>query len=143
MTGAMDGHAEDRGRVYQASGDQHITEHHHYGGEASASGGPDSVRRPAVGRPPAVPRDRAEVLERLQASVRAGRGGEVHVLYGMGGCGKTAVAYTFFQLATNESGRVGLWVSASDRASLRAGMLAVAADRGAGAGGTGTWATCG
>lgn len=49
----------------------------------------------------------------------------------MGGCGKTAVAYTFFQLAINAYGRVGLWVSASDRASLRAGMLAVAADRGA------------
>jgi hypothetical protein len=29
---------------------------------------------------------------------------------------------------------VGLWVNASDRASLRAGMLAVAADRGAGDG---------
>ena len=49
----------------------------------------------------------------------------------MGGCGKTAVAYTFFQLATTECGSVGLWVSASDRSSLRAGMLAVAADRGA------------
>lgn len=53
------------------------------------------------------------------------------MLYGMGGSGKTAVAYTFFQLAVGECERVGLWVSASDRASLRAGMLAVAADRGA------------
>ncbi|MFI1163073.1 tetratricopeptide repeat protein [Streptomyces sp. NPDC020801] len=134
MTGAMDGHAEDRGRVYQASGDQHISEHHHYGDEAAAPSGPDSVRRPAVGRPPIVLRDRAEVLERLRESVRAERGGEVYVLCGMGGCGKTAVAYTFFQMATNECGRVGLWVGASDRASLRAGMLAVAADRGAGDG---------
>lgn len=134
MTGAMDGHAEDRGRVYQASGDQHISEHHHYGDEAATPGGPDSVRRPAVGRPPVVLRDRVEVLERLRAGVRAGRGGEAYVLYGMGGCGKTAVAYTFFQLIVNECGRVGLWVSASDRASLRAGMLAVAADRGAGDG---------
>ncbi|MEZ3182774.1 tetratricopeptide repeat protein [Streptomyces pimonensis] len=138
MTAGMGGHAEDRGRVYQASGDQHISEHHHYGehGEpgdgAAASQGPDSVRRPAVGRPPLVLRDRTEVLDRLRASVREEHGGEVYVLYGMGGCGKTAVAYTFFQLATGEYGRVGLWVSASDRASLRAGMLAVAADRGAG-----------
>lgn len=132
MTGAMDGRADDRGRVFQASGDQHISEHHHYGEELDTSGGsPDSVRRPAVGRPPVVLRDRLEVLERLRASVRAGRGGEAYVLYGMGGCGKTAVAYTFFQLAVDEYGRVGLWVSASDRASLRAGMLAVAADRGA------------
>ncbi|MFJ9421038.1 tetratricopeptide repeat protein [Streptomyces sp. NPDC101249] len=126
----MDGHAEDRGRVYQASGDQHITEHHHHG-DAAAAGGPDSVRRPAVGQPPVVLRDRAEVLERLIASQRAERGGEVYVLYGMGGCGKTAVAYTLFQRAEAEHGRVGLWVGASDRASLRAGMLAVAADRGA------------
>ncbi|MGW0879423.1 tetratricopeptide repeat protein [Streptomyces sp. NPDC002671] len=130
MTGSMDGRAEDRGRVYQASGDQHISEHHHYGEETATPGGPDSVRHPAVGRPPFVLRDRAEVLERL----REGRSGEVYVLYGMGGCGKTAVAYTFFQLATSEYGRVGLWVSAFDRASLRAGMLAVAADRGAGDG---------
>lgn len=130
-SGAMDGRAEDRGRVYQASGDQHITEHHHYGGQPAAPGGPDSVRRPAVGRPPVVLRDRAEVLERLRASARARRGGEVYVLHGMGGCGKTAVAYTFFQQATGEFARVGLWVGAADRASLRAGMLAVAADRGA------------
>ncbi|MHB9862261.1 tetratricopeptide repeat protein [Streptomyces sp. YIM S03343] len=127
MTGSMDGRAEDRGRVYQSSGDQHISEYHYHGDEAAPPVGPDSVRRPAVGRPPGVLRDRAEVLERL----RAGRSGEVYVLYGMGGCGKTAVAYTFFQLATGDGGRVGLWVSASDRASLRAGMLAVAADRGA------------
>ncbi|MFJ6103795.1 tetratricopeptide repeat protein [Streptomyces sp. NPDC092359] len=130
MTGATDGHAEDHGRVYQAAGDQHISEHHHYGKDPAAPSGPDSVRRPAVGRPPVVLRDRAEVLERL----RAGRGGEVYVLYGMGGCGKTAVAYTFFRLATEEGGRVGLWVNASDRSGLRAGMLAVAADRGAGDG---------
>ncbi|WP_405915420.1 tetratricopeptide repeat protein [Streptomyces sp. NBC_00728] len=127
----MDGHAEDRGRVYQSSGDQHINEHHHYGGDTSGPSGPDSVRRPAVGRPPAVLRDRAEVMERLRAGVEEGRGGEVYVLYGMGGSGKTAVACVLFQTAIGECGRAGLWVNASDRASLRAGMLAVAADRGA------------
>ncbi|MET7926944.1 tetratricopeptide repeat protein [Streptomyces sp. NPDC005349] len=41
------------------------------------------------------------------------------------------MAYTLFQHATNNVGRIGLWVNASDPASLRAGMLAVAADRGA------------
>ncbi|MEU3533487.1 tetratricopeptide repeat protein [Streptomyces murinus] len=127
----MDGHAEDHGRIYQTSGDQHITEHHHYGDEPATPCGPDSVRRPAVGRPPVVLRDRTEVLERLRAGVRTSRTGEVYVLHGMGGCGKTAVAYTLFQQAIGEGGRVGLWVSAADRASLRAGMLAVAADRGA------------
>ena len=75
MTGSMDGRAEDRGRVYQASGDQHITEHHHYGDEMAVPGSPDSVRRPAVGRPPVVLRDRSEILERLRASVHAGRSG--------------------------------------------------------------------
>ncbi|MFJ3894492.1 tetratricopeptide repeat protein [Streptomyces sp. NPDC090083] len=131
MTGGMDGHAEDRGRVYQASGDQHINEHHHYGGDTSGASGPDSVRRPAVGRSPVVLRDRTEVMDRLRVGVEVGHGGEVYVLYGMGGSGKTAVACALFQEVTGEQSRVGLWVNASDRASLRAGMLAVAADRGA------------
>ncbi|WP_326599922.1 tetratricopeptide repeat protein [Streptomyces sp. NBC_01803] len=129
----MDGHAEDDGRVYQASGDQHITEHHHYADGAFTVGGPDSVRRPTVGRSPVVLRDRAEVLERLREGVTSGLG-EVFVLHGMGGCGKTTVACAVFQFAIEEGGRIGLWVNASERASLRAGMLAVAADRGAGDG---------
>ncbi|MGW2919851.1 tetratricopeptide repeat protein [Streptomyces angustmyceticus] len=129
----MDGHAEDAGRVYQSSRDQHISEYHYHGSDDPGSTGPDSVRRPAVGRAPVVLRDRAEVLDRLRASVAEakGSGGQVFVLHGMGGCGKTAVAHAFFQFATEAGGRVGLWVNASDRASLRSGMLAVAADRGA------------
>ncbi|MGY4954376.1 tetratricopeptide repeat protein [Streptomyces nigrescens] len=127
----MDGHAEDDGRVYQSSRDQHISEYHYHGSDEPGSAGPDSVRRPAVGRAPVVLRDRAEVLERLRASVAEEDGGQAFVLHGMGGCGKTAVAHAFFQFATEVSGRVGLWVNASDRASLRSGMLAVAADRGA------------
>lgn len=134
---AMRGRARDDARVYQTTGDQHISEqhigeqHHHYGSPGPAIAGPDSVRRPTVGRAPTVLRDRAEVLARLREGVAPGRGGEVYVLHGMGGCGKTALAYAFFHVATAEYGRVGLWVNASDRAALRAGMLAVAADRGA------------
>ncbi|MFJ6723925.1 tetratricopeptide repeat protein [Streptomyces sp. NPDC091281] len=132
MTGGMDGHAEDQGRIFQASGDQHINEHHHYAaGDGAGAGGPDSVRRPAVGRPPVVLRDRHEVMDRLRASVAAGRGGEVYVLYGMGGSGKTAVACALFQEVAAEQGRAALWVNVADRAGLRGGMLAVAADRGA------------
>ncbi|MBM7438864.1 hypothetical protein JOC24_002272 [Streptomyces sp. HB132] len=134
MTGGTDGHAEDQGRVYQSRGDQHISEHHHYGGVGPEHGGPDSVRRPAVGRCPVALRDRNEVMERLRESVRAEHGGQVYVLYGMGGSGKTAVACALFDEVTRDQGRVGLWVNAADRASLRAGMLAVAADRGAGDG---------
>ena len=131
----MDGRARDEGRVYQASGDQHINEHHHYGGSPPVTpAGPDSVRRPAVGRMPAVLRDRTEVLERLEGAFAAGRCDEIYVLYGMGGCGKTAVAHTFFRSVTARHGRVGLWVDAADRAGLRSGMLGVAADRGAGDG---------
>lgn len=131
MTDRNDGRATDQGRVYQASGDQHITEHHHHG---SAWTGPDSVRHPPIGRAPAILRDRGELIERLKAAVTEGAGSTVFVLHGLGGCGKTAVACTIFGHATRERGRVGLWVNASDQASLRAGMLAVAADRGAGDG---------
>ncbi|MFE2493956.1 tetratricopeptide repeat protein [Streptomyces scopuliridis] len=132
MSGAMDGRAQDNGRVYQTTGDQHITEHHHYMGSGRAPmGGPDSVRRPAVGHTPLALRDRSEVLARLREGLTSGRGAEVYVLHGMGGCGKTAVAQAFFDIATVEYRRVGLWVNAADRAGLRAGTLAAAADRGA------------
>ncbi|MEV7283672.1 tetratricopeptide repeat protein [Streptomyces sp. NPDC093252] len=131
MTGSNDGRATDQGRVYQASGDQHIIEHHHH--EATWTG-PDSVRRPPIGRAPAILRDRSELVGRLKETVTEGAGNTVFVLHGLGGCGKTAVACALFEHATRDSGRLGLWVNASDQASLRAGMLAVAADRGAGDG---------
>ncbi|MFD4241789.1 tetratricopeptide repeat protein [Streptomyces sp. NPDC058525] len=70
-------------------------------------------------------------METLRAAVAPGAGGQVHVLHGLGGCGKTAVACALFEHATAGEGRVGLWVNASDTTSLRSGMLAVAADRGA------------
>ncbi|MFJ3532904.1 tetratricopeptide repeat protein [Streptomyces sp. NPDC090132] len=131
MTGHNDGRAADQGRVYQASGDQHITEHHHHD---AAWAGPDSVRHPPIGRAPAILRDRGELIGRLREAVTEGAGSTVFVLHGLGGCGKTAVACALFEHATRERGRLGLWVNASDQASLRAGMLAVAADRGAGDG---------
>ncbi|MFE4799135.1 tetratricopeptide repeat protein [Streptomyces sp. NPDC056708] len=131
MTGRNDGRATDQGRVYQASGDQHITEHHHHG---VAWAGPDSVRHPPIGRAPAILRDRGELIVRLKEAVSEDAGSTVFVLHGLGGCGKTAVACALFEHATRERGRLGLWVNASDQASLRAGMLAVAADRGAGDG---------
>ncbi|MFI2354589.1 tetratricopeptide repeat protein [Streptomyces anulatus] len=131
MTGRNDGRATDQGRVYQAAGDQHITEHHHHG---STWAGPDSVRHPPIGRAPAILRDRGELIGRLREAVTEDAGSTVFVLHGLGGCGKTAVACALFEHATRERGRLGLWVNASDQASLRAGMLAVAADRGAGDG---------
>ncbi|GHA78957.1 ATP/GTP-binding protein [Streptomyces termitum] len=109
-------------------GDQHIVEHHHHAPDWS---GPDSVRHPAVGRAPVVLRGRVEEMARLRAAVAPGAGNGVYVLHGMGGCGKTAVAHTLFRHAVDHAGRIGFWVNASDPSSLRAGMLAVAADRGA------------
>lgn len=129
MSAAQDGHADGRGRVYQATGDQHIVEHHHHDGEGWS--GPDSVRYPAFGLPPVALRDREELMDRLRGALGADARDQVYVLHGMGGCGKTTVAYALFEHATTEVDRVGLWVNASDRATLRGGMLAVAADRGA------------
>ncbi|MYU12810.1 tetratricopeptide repeat protein [Streptomyces sp. SID8361] len=141
----IDGRASGQGRVFQTSGAQHIEEHHHHYGAGTGSllapqpvgprpphGAtvPDSVRVPLVGRAPGILRDRADLMERLRTAV-TGPGGDVHVLHGLGGCGKTAVAHALFTEAVRDHGRVGLWVNASERISLRAGMLAVAGDRGA------------
>lgn len=145
----VQGEASDHGRVYQASGDQLITEHHHHypaplsadppdrtivrAGVAAMPPGPqglapDSVRMPLADRPPRRLRDRHDLMQELNSAAESGGG--IHVLYGMGGNGKTAVAYTVFKEAVRR-GCVGLWINASDRMTLRAGMLAVAADRGA------------
>ncbi|WP_181764079.1 tetratricopeptide repeat protein [Streptomyces albidus (ex Kaewkla and Franco 2022)] len=131
---AMDGRADSEGRVYQAAGDQQIIEHHHHSSSdwrVVDSSRIESVRRPTGGRAPAVFRDRTELTERLHTAVEPGNCGQIYVLHGMGGCGKTAVAHEVFRYATDVAKRIGLWVNASDPAALRGGMLAVAADRGA------------
>jgi tetratricopeptide (TPR) repeat protein len=140
--------ASGQGRIFQTTGDQYVEEHHHHYAAGAAplfgrqvvaaqagpgSVAPDSVRVPLVGRPPGILRNREELREALDAAV-AGPGGEAHVVHGMGGCGKTALAYWLFTEAVRTHSRVGFWVSASERMSLRAGMLAVAGDRGAAAG---------
>ncbi|MFI9251314.1 tetratricopeptide repeat protein [Streptomyces sp. NPDC053069] len=140
--------ASGQGRIFQTTGDQYVQEHHHHysvgagplfgdGAGPSTDGSrpaaPDSVRIPLVGRPPRPLRDRAELCQVLSTAV-VGHGGEIHVVHGMGGCGKTALAYWLFTEAVREHSRVGFWVNASERMSLRAGMLAVAGDRGASSG---------
>lgn len=128
----MDGRTGSSGRVYQSSGDQHITEHHHHGGAAPAPWTAiESVRRPTSGREPTVLCDRVDVMARLKAALAPGAGGQTYVPHGMGGSGETALARVLFRYATEEGGRIGPWVNAADPASLRAGVLAVAADRGA------------
>jgi tetratricopeptide (TPR) repeat protein len=141
--------ASGQGRIFQATGDQYVEEHHHHydaGADgpffgpyavspatASVQTAPDSVRMPLVGRVPGILRNREELRELLGA-VTAEPGGAVHVVHGMGGCGKTALAYWLFTDAVREQGRLGFWVNASERMSLRAGMLAIAGDRGAATG---------
>jgi hypothetical protein len=128
----MDGRAQNQGQVNQAARDQHITNHYHAGPAGSGDwGAPDSVRLPAVGRVPVRLRDRTEVMERLRGIADPTASGQVYVLHGLGGTGKTAVAYTVFREVTAQGARDGLWVNSSDAPSLRQGMLAVAADRGA------------
>ncbi|MBT2506925.1 tetratricopeptide repeat protein [Streptomyces sp. ISL-98] len=53
------------------------------------------------------------------------------MVWGMAGCGKTAVVQTVFAEAVRDGSVVGLWVNASGLSSFRSGMLAVAHDRGA------------
>ncbi|MFC9954924.1 ATP/GTP-binding protein, partial [Streptomyces prasinus] len=140
----MEGRASDGARVFQTGGDQYVEEHvHHYApGSAPLFGrpwqgpaeprrtAPDSVRLPLVGRAPGVLRDRTDLMERLRAAV-AGPGGDIQVLHGMGGCGKTAVAQALFTEAVREHGRGGLWVNAAQRGARRAALSAGARARGA------------
>ncbi|MFF1355379.1 tetratricopeptide repeat protein [Streptomyces sp. NPDC058297] len=121
--------AYGQGRIFQSERDIQITEHHHHGApdtSASASG-PASVRVASAAPLRAALRDREELREELLAALDAAGG--VHVLHGFGGCGKTAVARWLFDQSA--ASRVALWVDASTELQLRAGMLAVAADRGA------------
>ncbi|WP_432064852.1 tetratricopeptide repeat protein [Streptomyces sp. C10-9-1] len=146
------GRPTGEGRVYQAVRDQYISEHHHHypadsplipRGLAEAGTptayradgpmgmpAPASVRVPLIGRAPSVLRDRRELVGDLLRAAEYEPGG-VHVLHGLGGCGKTRVAYEVFNALIRGPGRVGLWVNASDVGTVRAGMMAVAADRGA------------
>ncbi len=58
-------------------------------------------------------------------------GARVHVLHGLGGCGKTTLARFVFDETVSSGAVEGFWVGAASRFALRAGMLSVAAERGA------------
>ncbi|MFF8312635.1 tetratricopeptide repeat protein [Streptomyces lydicus] len=136
--------ASGHGRVFQADRDQHITEHHHHYNAASLRQdvflrpegdggiGPDSIRVPLAAPKPIVVRDRDEEKAQLVSAVMALEGSRIHVLHGMGGCGKTTLARFVFDEAVGSRAVEGFWVNASSRTALRAGMLAIAAERGAG-----------
>jgi hypothetical protein len=88
----------------------------------------ESVRTPRVENPPRVFRGREDLLAELTAAAYIP--GAPHVLHGMGGSGKTALAAEVF-LAAEAEGLTALWVVAADRTVLRRGMLTVAAELGA------------
>ncbi|WP_327703367.1 tetratricopeptide repeat protein [Streptomyces decoyicus] len=135
--------AHGHGRVFQADGDQHITEHHHhYGGDSTGQpfpqqppeareAGPDSIRVPLAAPKPVVVRNRDEAKAKLVSAVTTRDGARIHVLHGMGGCGKTTLARFVFDETVSGRAVEGFWVSSASRSALRAGMLSVAAERGA------------
>ncbi|SMF86310.1 tetratricopeptide repeat protein [Streptomyces sp. Amel2xC10] len=131
--------AEGSSSVYQAGGDQIIVDYSVQQYERPAPGArlawasPESVRTPMVSPLSSPLRDRhdlrGELLRAIRDPARAVTG--LHVVYGMPGSGKTALAQTVFDEAVAGCGVVGLWVNACDEPTFRSGMLAVAHDRGA------------
>ncbi|MEU7582003.1 tetratricopeptide repeat protein [Streptomyces sp. NPDC041068] len=125
--------------MYQAAGSQLILEYTVQQSEPPTSGSglgwdsPESVRTPLVAPLGSPLRDRLEVRRALLQAISdpAAAANGLHVVLGMAGSGKTALALTVFDEAVTGRGVVGLWVNASDRSSFRSGMLAVAHDRGA------------
>ncbi|NNN31011.1 tetratricopeptide repeat protein [Streptomyces sp. S3(2020)] len=101
------------------------------GPAASDRSGPDSVRMPLAVRSPSPVRDRHEIRrDVLHAIGHPGVSHSKFVLYGTAGSGKTVLAEDLFHEVVAR-GVVGLWVNAATEVAFRAGMLAVALDRGA------------
>ncbi|MFG1866088.1 tetratricopeptide repeat protein [Microbispora bryophytorum] len=90
---------------------------------------PRTILRPPVGRLPKVFRDREAVRRRLQQVVRR-PDGKVHLLYGLGGSGKTAIAIKTAQEAAGR-GRMVWWVSGVSASEFVTSMLRLARALGA------------
>ncbi len=131
--------ADGSSRVYQAAGNQIIVDYSVLQDERPSPGtrlvwaSPESVRTPLVTPLSSPFRDRIEVREALLRAIRnpESAASGLHIVHGMAGSGKTALAQAVFDEAVTGCGVVGLWVNASDGPSFRSGMLAVAHDRGA------------
>ncbi|MFD8913485.1 tetratricopeptide repeat protein [Streptomyces sp. NPDC059575] len=125
--------------MYQAAGDQIIVDYSILRDERPSPGArlvwasPESVRTPLAPPMSSPFRDRIDVRQSLLKAIRdpATAVNGLRIVHGMAGSGKTALAQTMFDEAVAGCGVVGLWVNASDGASFRSGMLAVAHDRGA------------
>lgn len=131
--------ADGSSSVYQAGGNQVIVDYTVQQYERPSPGtrlpwaSPESVRTPMVSPLTSPLRDRhglrGELLRAIRDPATATNG--LHVVHGMPGSGKTALAQTVFDEAVTSCGVVGLWVNACDEPTFRSGMLAVAHDRGA------------
>lgn len=137
---AADVSLQDRARWVSAARDQYLVEIGQYVAHHSVTPppaaperrGPDSVRVPLAARSTSPVRDREDVRgDLLYAISHPGASAHEFVLYGTAGSGKTALAETMFDEAVASHGVVGLWVNAATEVAFRAGMLAVALDRGA------------
>jgi len=93
----------------------------------------DGVRRGSLAPPkgllPARVRGREELLTALDSLVNA-PDGRLHVLCGLGGCGKTTVALTAAGTAAASGARVW-WITARDETSLTSDLVDLAVELGA------------
>ncbi|WP_182886120.1 tetratricopeptide repeat protein [Microbispora sp. H10885] len=90
---------------------------------------PRAILRPPVGRLPRVFRDRKAVRRKLRKVVRR-PDGKVHLLYGLGGSGKTAIAIKTAQEAADKD-RMVWWVSGVSSSEFVTSMLQIAGALGA------------
>ncbi|MEU6430563.1 tetratricopeptide repeat protein [Microbispora sp. NPDC046973] len=95
----------------------------------SAALDPRTILRPPVGRLPKVFRDRETVRRRLRQIVRR-PDGKAHLLYGLGGSGKTAIAIKTAQEAADR-GRMVWWVSGVSSSEFVTSMVHIARALGA------------
>jgi tetratricopeptide (TPR) repeat protein len=86
---------------------------------------------PPLGRLDRPVRGRTDLLSSLLAQLNKGNASnKVHVLCGLGGCGKSTIALKVAQYAIDHSMQVW-WVSSSNSTTLHSGMRQVAAELGA------------
>ena len=90
---------------------------------------PSAILQPPVGRLPMNVRGRSDLIGRLVRLAEA-PDGRVHVLYGMGGTGKSTIALEVANLRQKAHGRVW-WVPAGDEAALVESLMDLARDLGA------------
>jgi tetratricopeptide (TPR) repeat protein len=84
----------------------------------------DGILPPPIGQMPPLVRGRDDVVEDLAAAAAA-PDGKVHVLVGLGGCGKSTVALALARRRGEARQRVW-WLPAVDRASVTGSLLGLA-----------------